>query len=215
MKTIDRLCTSYGATKNICIKGGNKCYTIDKVCNLAAANPKAGRFQSVSEVPFTQQINLKPALISRFDVIWLLTDQPQADHDSMIANHIMNNRASSTPEILIEKGSEVDPSKSAKHDGVDKKEGIVNRELIRKYVAFAKRSIHPKLTDEAQESLREFYVETRRKEENLTIQSLFLQEQLKDCIVSLKPQLEFDYQKLQLLRMPKDPFVLQDSGDTN
>lgn len=130
---------------------------------LAAANPKAGRFQSVSEVPFTQQINLKPALISRFDVIWLLTDQPQADHDSMIANHIMNNRARSTPEILIEKGSEVDPSKSAKHDGVDKKEGIVNRELIRKYVAFAKRSIHPKLTDEAQESLREFYVETRRK----------------------------------------------------
>ena len=130
---------------------------------LAAANPKAGRFQSVSEVPFTQQINLKPALISRFDVIWLLTDQPQADHDSMIANHIMNNRASSTPEILIEKGSEVDPSKSAKHDGVDNKEGIVNRELIRKYVAFAKRSIHPKLTDEAQESLREFYVETRRK----------------------------------------------------
>tara|TARA_B100000003_G_scaffold152475_1_gene137768 strand:- start:817 stop:2931 length:2115 start_codon:yes stop_codon:yes gene_type:complete len=130
---------------------------------LAAANPKAGRFQSVSEVPFTQQINLKPALISRFDVIWLLTDQPQADHDSMIANHIMNNRASSTPEILIEKGSEVDPSKSAKHDGVDKKEGIVNRELIRKYVAFAKRSIHPKLTDEAQESLRDFYVETRRK----------------------------------------------------
>ena len=130
---------------------------------LAAANPKAGRFQSVSEVPFTQQINLKPALISRFDVIWLLTDQPAADHDSMIANHIMNNRASSTPEILIEKGSEVDPSKSAKHDGVDKKEGIVNRELIRKYVAFAKRSIHPKLTDEAQESLREFYVETRRK----------------------------------------------------
>ena len=130
---------------------------------LAAANPKAGRFQSVSEVPFTQQINLKPALISRFDVIWLLTDQPQADHDSMIANHIMNNRAISTPEILIENGSEVDPSKSAKHDGVDNKEGVVNRELIRKYVAFAKRSIHPKLTGEAQESLKEFYVETRRK----------------------------------------------------
>jgi len=130
---------------------------------LAAANPKAGRFQSVSEVPFTQQINLKPALISRFDVIWLLTDQPAADHDSMIANHIMNNRADSTPEILIEQGSEVDPSKSASREGLDKKEGIVNRELIRKYVAFAKRTIHPKLTEEAQESLKEFYVETRRK----------------------------------------------------
>ena len=130
---------------------------------LAAANPKAGRFQSVSEVPFTQQINLKPALISRFDVIWLLTDQPAADHDSQIANHIMSNRAESTPEILIEQGSEVDPSKSARHEGVDSSKGIVNRELIRKYVAYAKRTIHPRLTEEAREALRDFYVETRRK----------------------------------------------------
>ena len=130
---------------------------------LAAANPKAGRFQSVSEVPFTQQINLKPALISRFDVIWLLTDQPAADHDTMIANHIMNNRASSTPEILIEQGSAVDPTKSAANDGLDSKQGIVNRELIRKYVAFAKRTIHPRLTEDARQALREFYVETRRQ----------------------------------------------------
>ncbi|MAX46504.1 MAG: hypothetical protein CMB24_06930 [Euryarchaeota archaeon] len=130
---------------------------------LAAANPKAGRFQSVSEVPFTQQINLKPALISRFDVIWLLTDQPAADHDSQIANHIMSNRAESTPEILIEQGSEVDPSKSARHEGIDDSKGIVNQELIMKYVAYAKRTIHPRLTDEAREALREFYVETRRK----------------------------------------------------
>ena len=130
---------------------------------LAAANPKAGRFQSVSEVPFTQQINLKPALISRFDVIWLMTDQPAAEHDKLIAEHIMSNRAESIPEILIEQGSEVDPSKSAKHEGLDTSQGIVNRDLIRKYVAYAKRSIHPRLTDEAREALREFYVETRRK----------------------------------------------------
>ena len=130
---------------------------------LAAANPKAGRFQSVSEVPFTQQINLKPALISRFDVIWLLTDQPAADHDTMIANHIMNNRANSTPEVLIDQGSAVDPSKSSAHDGLDENKGIVNRDLIRKYVAFAKRSIHPTLSPEAQTLLREYYVETRRK----------------------------------------------------
>jgi replicative DNA helicase Mcm len=130
---------------------------------LAAANPKAGRFQSVSEVPFTQQINLKPALISRFDVIWLLTDQPAADHDTMIANHIMNNRANSTPEILIDQGSAVDPSKSSAHDGLDENKGIVNREMIRKYVAFAKRTIHPTLSQEAQSLLREYYVETRRK----------------------------------------------------
>lgn len=130
---------------------------------LAAANPKAGRFQSVSEIPFTQQINLKPALISRFDVIWLLTDQPAADHDKQIADHIMNNRADSTPEILIEQGSAVDPTKSAAKDGLHAETGIVNRDLIRKYVAFAKRTIHPQLTDEAKSALKKFYVETRRE----------------------------------------------------
>ena len=130
---------------------------------LAAANPKDGRFEPVSEVPFTKQINLKPALISRFDVIWLLTDQPKAEHDLMIADHIMKNRENSTPEVLIDQGSEVDPSKVAGSSGMDEKEGIINRELIRKYVAYAKRTIHPVLTDEARSALTEFYVETRRK----------------------------------------------------
>ena len=60
-------------------------------------------------------------------------------------------------------GRSVDPTKSAAHDGLDTKQGIVNRDLIRKFVAFAKRTIHPKLTDEAKAALREFYVETRRK----------------------------------------------------
>ena len=46
---------------------------------LAAANPKAGRFQPISDVPFTAQINLAPPLISRFDVIWVMTDVPKTE----------------------------------------------------------------------------------------------------------------------------------------
>jgi len=131
---------------------------------LAAANPHPnGRFEPLSEKPFTKQVNLKPALISRFDVIWLLTDEAKADYDAMIANHIMKNRSEATAEILIDQGSEVDPSKAANASDIDLKEGMINRDLIRKYVAYAKRTIHPKLTDEAQEALSKFYVETRRK----------------------------------------------------
>ncbi|MEL0100666.1 MAG: hypothetical protein VW862_03065, partial [Euryarchaeota archaeon] len=101
--------------------------------------------------------------ISRFDVIWLLTDQPKPEFDPMIANHIMQNRGEATPEILIEQGSEVDPSKAANAGGIDEKDGIVNRDLIRKYVAYAKRTIHPSLTDDARDALAKFYVETRRQ----------------------------------------------------
>ena len=36
---------------------------------LAIANLKAGQFSPVSDIAFTHQINLKPALISRFDVV--------------------------------------------------------------------------------------------------------------------------------------------------
>ena len=139
---------------------------------------KQGVFRQFLRVPFTQQINLKLALISRFDVIWLLTDQPVADHDSMIANHIMNNRADSTPEILIEQGSEVDRYLQDTR-GVDNKEGIVNRELIRKYVAFAKRSIHPRLTDEAREALGNFMLKPVGKCKESTIQYPFQQERSK------------------------------------
>ena len=47
---------------------------------LAAANPKAGRFDPVSEVPFTSQVNMGPPLLSRFDIIWLITDNPVEEH---------------------------------------------------------------------------------------------------------------------------------------
>jgi replicative DNA helicase Mcm len=40
---------------------------------------------------------------------------------------------------------------------------ILARDLIRKYIAYSKRSIHPKLEEEAQNKIVEFYVETRKK----------------------------------------------------
>ena len=153
--------------------------TLSQVCYSSRCKPESGRFQAVSEVPFTQQINLKPALISRFDVIWLLTDQPVADHDSLIANHIMNNRADSTPEILIEQGSEIDPAKSARHEGVDDKEGIVNRELIRKYVAFAKDQFIPDLQMKQGKHSENSMLKLVGRVENQRIQFQSRQEQLK------------------------------------
>ena len=132
---------------------------------LAAANPKSGRFQSVSEVPFTNQINLKPPLLSRFDIIWLLTDQPEQDKDKMIANHIIETRMSATSELLIDQGGATDPSRKSNQAGVTKQAGlhIVGRDLMRKYIAYAKRNVHPKLTEDARKSIVDFYVETRRK----------------------------------------------------
>ncbi|MDD1742407.1 MAG: minichromosome maintenance protein MCM, partial [Methanotrichaceae archaeon] len=56
---------------------------------LAAANPKLGRFDKYE--PIGPQINLTPALMSRFDLIFVLTDEPDTARDSKIAEHIISS----------------------------------------------------------------------------------------------------------------------------
>jgi replicative DNA helicase Mcm len=132
---------------------------------LAAANPKKGRFEPISESPFTAQINLAPPLVSRFDVIWLLTDNPEENLDAKIAHHIIKNRLQGVSELLVNEGSASDPSKSTtevKRTSDDLE--ILPRELIRKYIAHAKRTIHPDLTDEARDMIVKFYVTTRKQD---------------------------------------------------
>ena len=118
---------------------------------LAAANPTSGRFQPVSDVPFTSQINLAPPLISRFDIIWLLTDTPNEQSDEKIASHIIDNRLKGSSELLVNEGTIPNPAKatstSKEAKKVDGKYQILPREILRKYVAYSKRTFHPKLDE--------------------------------------------------------------------
>src|SRR2546426_176123 len=54
---------------------------------LAAANPKFGRFDEHKYI--SEQIDLPPALLSRFDIIFSIIDRPQADRDRELAEHIL------------------------------------------------------------------------------------------------------------------------------
>ena len=134
---------------------------------LAAANPKAGRFEPVSDLPFTAQIDLAPPLVSRFDIIWLITDTPDGDNDQKIAQHIIANRMQGSSELLVNEGSLPDPSRpTALTQKASKKKNedydILPREILRKYVAYSKRNIHPKLTEDAKEAIVAYYVETSK-----------------------------------------------------
>jgi len=136
---------------------------------LAAANPKKGKFEPVSEIPFTSQINLSPPLVSRFDIIWLLTDNPDENKDAKIANHIIKNRLRGVSELLVNEGSAPDPSKSSAELKISADDSeMLPRELIRKYIAHSKRTVHPNLTAEATDLIVKFYIETRKKGGNST-----------------------------------------------
>ncbi len=102
---------------------------------LAAGNPKYGRFEPTQAI--TEQIDLPPTLINRFDLIFILRDLPNLKQDDAIATHVLN----------LHKGNE---QKSA-----------IDRDLFKKYVAYAKQKYSPKLTDETVNEIKDFYVKLR------------------------------------------------------
>jgi replicative DNA helicase Mcm len=107
---------------------------------LAAANPKFGRFDRYKSV--AEQINLPAPILSRFDLIFVVEDKPDAERDRKLAGHILNIHKSA--EIPFE----IDP------------------ELLRKYIAYARKQPSPELTDDAIEVLKEFYVGMRGSAED-------------------------------------------------
>lgn len=114
---------------------------------LAAANPVLGRFDPYQ--PIADQIDLGPALISRFDLIFIVTDKPDEETDRELAEHITGTHKTAA---MRERGDDLP------EDAVDDPE--ISKELMRKYVAHAS-DLTPVLTDEAEERIRDEYVNVR------------------------------------------------------
>ena len=102
---------------------------------LAAGNPKFGRFDPYQTI--ASQIDIQPTLLNRFDVIFILRDNPDKAKDDAIASHVLFEHKDT------------------------KARGSIDVELFRKYVAYAKKIIQPKLSDEAIEEIKKFYVTLR------------------------------------------------------
>ncbi|MCX6668374.1 MAG: minichromosome maintenance protein MCM [Methanothrix sp.] len=132
--------------------------TLKSRCSLlAAANPKLGRFDKYE--PIAPQINLTPALMSRFDLIFVLTDDPDTKRDSQIAEHILKSN------FAGELATQIAWNPQISQEDVDNAMTVIkpaiDPELLRKYVAYARKSIFPTLTDEAKEYFMKYYVGLR------------------------------------------------------
>lgn len=102
---------------------------------LAAANPKFGRFDRYKAI--AEQIDLPAPILSRFDLTFVIEDKPNVENDRKLAQHILKIHQNNTVNYEIEP------------------------DLLRKYIAYARRNVHPVLTDEANKVLEEFYVSVR------------------------------------------------------
>jgi replicative DNA helicase Mcm len=136
--------------------------TLKSRCSLlGAANPKYGRFDQYE--PIGEQIDLEPALVSRFDLIFTVTDQPDPEKDADLADHIINTNYAGE---LHTQRTNTTNSNFTQEEVDDVTEDVapeIEPELLRKYIAYAKRTCYPTMTDEAKQAIRDFYVDLRAK----------------------------------------------------
>ncbi|MFC7114061.1 LAGLIDADG family homing endonuclease [Natronoarchaeum sp. GCM10025703] len=136
--------------------------TLKSRCSLlGAANPKYGRFDQYESIG--EQIDLEPALISRFDLIFTVTDQPDEEEDSRLAEHILQTNFAGELNTQREELSAPTVTREQVDKQTEEVEPVIDAELLRKYVAHAKSNIYPTMSDEAREAIRDFYVDLRSK----------------------------------------------------
>jgi len=105
---------------------------------LAAANPLWGRYDPKKSA--SQNINLPPALLSRFDLLFLLLDKPDHETDLMLARHITH----------VHQHNDFPPPQHTP----------VSKELVRHYISEARR-INPYISKETTETVIGMYIHMR------------------------------------------------------
>ncbi|TMW85280.1 hypothetical protein EJD97_023391, partial [Solanum chilense] len=104
---------------------------------LAAANPTGGRYDKTK--PLKYNVALPPAILSRFDLVYVMIDDPDDQTDYNIAHHIVR--------VHQRRQNPVDPPFSTAQ--------------VKRYIMYAK-TLKPKLSAEARELLVDSYVALRQ-----------------------------------------------------
>lgn len=120
-------------------KGGIVATLNARTSILAAANPLYGKYDPFKNI--TENVNLPIPLLTRFDIIYVIRDIPEKEKDHRVASHILelHRELETTGQYLID---------------ID---------LFSKYLAYSK-TMEPKLTVEAIDKIRDYYMKMRNVE---------------------------------------------------
>jgi replicative DNA helicase Mcm len=107
---------------------------------LAAANPKFSRFDTYK--PLGEQFDIPPTLISRFDLIFPIRDIQDSEIDRSIAEKMLKMHQTSELDDIAPQ---------------------ISTDLMRKYIAYARKNIQPQITKDTAEKIKEYYVGLRAR----------------------------------------------------
>jgi replicative DNA helicase Mcm len=130
--------------------------TLNTRCSiLGAANPQYGRFDPYKST--AEQINLSPALLSRFDLIFSFIDKPNPSRDKDLAEHIAKVHYSGELMESRKAGSESELGEDVENVA----RPVIEPLMLKKYIAYAKRFV-PILTEKAINKLVSYYTNLRK-----------------------------------------------------
>lgn len=121
-------------------KAGIICSLNARSSILASANPTESRYNPRMSV--VDNIKLPPTLLSRFDLIYLILDQPAAESDRRLAKHLVSLYAETQEKVSSD-------------DQVD-------QALLRDYISFARQTVFPEISDAAATELVSGYLDMRK-----------------------------------------------------
>jgi len=124
-------------------KSGIICTLNARTSILAAANPIKSKYDPMMSV--VENIDLPPSLMSRFDLIYLVLDKPDATSDRRLARHIVGLYAAGRAERVD-------------GDGVER----LNMATLTNYISHARQYIRPVISASAKQELVGGYVGMRR-----------------------------------------------------
>ena len=104
---------------------------------ISCMNPKRGRFDLFADL--ADQVDVKPALLSRFDLLYLMIDQPAPQYDAGVAGAILDDDGEDGPV----------------------RDDIIPIDILRKYIAFSKKLKNPIISPEAKKILSDYYLKVR------------------------------------------------------
>ena len=122
-------------------KAGIICSLNARTSILAAANPIGSKWNPQQTV--TENIQLPPTLMSRFDLVFLILDPQDEQYDTKLARHLIKL-------YWDEKAAE------------QRAEEVFEMTHLRNYIKYAKQTYDPVLSEAAGQQLIQNYVEMRK-----------------------------------------------------
>lgn len=166
-------------------KAGVVCSLPARAAVLAAANPIGGHYERKKSLQ--ANLNMDSALLSRFDLLFVLLDRPDTNMDLMLSSHVLSNLGSTSvaeghsrplqpsfstqlstaqnvvPNSSGQNGITYDtPLKIRLSNHVLKTFEPLDPSVLRQYISHARERTNPRLTEEAAEKLQTFYLSLRK-----------------------------------------------------